>query len=70
MDDLGPLFALGLRLFGHRSLHVRRQIDVFDLDHRDLDAPRVGGIVDDRLQTNVELLSLGEQTVELHFTQD
>ena len=32
MDDLRAPLALGLRLLGDGALHVRRQVDVLDLD--------------------------------------
>ena len=40
---------------------VCRDLDVLDLDRRDLDPPRLGLLVDDLLQVLVELLALGEQ---------
>ena len=40
-DHLGTALALRLGLPRHRTLHVGRDLDVLDLDHRDLDAPRL-----------------------------
>ena len=53
-DDLGAPLALGLGLAGHRPLHLSGQLDVLDLDGRDLDAPGLGLLVDDLLQLVVE----------------
>ena len=39
-DDLRAPLALGLGLARHRALHAGRDLDVLDLDDRDLDAPR------------------------------
>src|SRR5205085_9796352 len=50
VDDLGALLALGLGLARHRALHRLGQLDVLDLDGRDLDPPRLGLRVDDLLQ--------------------
>ena len=65
VDDLRALLALGLRLLRHRALHLERQVDVLHLDHRDLDAPRIGVLVEDLLQLLVQLVALGQQLVEL-----
>ena len=40
VDDLRPPLALGLGLARHRPLHAARDLDVLDLDDRDLDSPR------------------------------
>ena len=45
------------------------QLDVLDLDRRDLDAPGLGLLVDDLLQLDVEPLALGEQRVELGLAE-
>ena len=50
--------ALGLRLTRHRALHPAGDLDVLDLDDRDLDPPRGRGLVDDRLENLVDLLAL------------
>ena len=63
-DDLRAPLALGLCLTRHRALHRRGQLDVLDLDDRDLDAPGRGVRVDDVLQDPVDLVALGEQLVE------
>ena len=69
MDDLGALLALGLGLPRHGALHLLRQVDVLDLDHRHLDAPGIGVRVDDLLQRGVELLALRQQLVELRLAE-
>src|SRR6185312_7477044 len=69
VDDLRASLALGLRLARHRALHALRDPDVLDLDRRDLDAPRVGLLVDDLLQRLVEALALGEQHVEVGLAE-
>ena len=63
-DHFGAPFALRFGLAGHRALHVRGDLDVFDLDDRDLDPPRRGLAVDDSLQDRVDLVPLGEELVE------
>ena len=68
-DDLGAPLALGLGLTGHGPLHALRQLDVLDLDDRDLDAPRLRLLVDDALQDLVDLVALGEQLVERVLTE-
>ena len=63
-DDLRAPLALGLGLARHGPLHALRELDVLDLDDGDLDAPRLGLLVDDALQDLVDLVALGEQLVE------
>jgi hypothetical protein len=58
VDDLGAPLALGLGLAGDRVLHPFRDLDVLDLDHRDLDPPRLGLGIDYLLQRFVEMLAL------------
>ena len=65
VDDLRAPLALGLGLAGHRPLHRLGDLDVLDLDDRDLDAPRLGLLVDDLLQLLVEPLALGQELVEV-----
>ena len=69
VDDLGALLALGLGLAGHRPLHVLRQIDVLHLDRRDLDAPRIGLVIEDVLQLLVQPIARGQQVVELGLSE-
>src|SRR3954471_13923806 len=64
VDDLRAPLALGFGLAGHRALHLRGDLDVLDLDDRDLDPPGAGLLVDDRLQDRVDLLAFGEQLVQ------
>ncbi len=65
VDHLRAPLALGLGLARHRALHALRDLDVLDLDDRDLDAPRRRRLVDDPLQDRVDLLALRQQLVEL-----
>ena len=69
VDDLRPPLALGLGAERHRVLHRGRDLDVLDLDGRDLDPPRVGVLVDDVLERLVELLPLAQQHVEIGLAQ-
>ena len=69
VDDLRAPLALGLGLARHRVLHRRRDADVLDLDGGDLDAPRLGLLVDDLLQLLVELLALGQQRVQVGLAE-
>ena len=69
VDDLGPLLALGLGLPRHRPLHRLRQLDILDLDHADLDAPRLGLLVDDHLQLLVDLLALAQQLIQVRLAE-
>ena len=50
VDDLGALLAFRLRLPRHRALHVLWQVHVLHFDRRDLDAPRIGLVIEDPLQ--------------------
>src|SRR3989338_1677964 len=50
VDDFGAPLALGLGLPGDRADHLLGQVDVFDLDRRDLHAPRLRLLIDDALQ--------------------
>ncbi len=65
VDDLGAPFAFGFGLAGDGALHGLGKLDVFDLHRGDLDAPRLGLVVDDLSQTLVELIALGQQGVEI-----
>ena len=69
-DHLCAPLALGLRLPRHRPLHAGRDLDVLDLDDRDLDAPGRGGLVDDLLQDRVDLVALREELVEDVLAED
>ncbi len=63
-DHLRAPFALGLGLARHCPLHARRDLDVLDLDDRDLDAPGGRGLVDDGLEDRVDLVALREELVQ------
>src|SRR5271154_2887905 len=59
-DRLGAPLAFRLSLRRDRALHVLRQIDIFQLDQRHLDAPRLGLRIDNFLDARVELVALAE----------
>ena len=69
MDHFGSLLPLRLRLFGHGSLHRRRQLHILDLDRRHFHTPLFRLLVDDGLQIAVDLLALGQQFVQFRLTQ-
>src|SRR5256886_7421044 len=69
VDDLGPPLALGLRLLGHRALHVLGEVDLLDLHRRHLDAPGLGVLVDDPLELLVDLVARREEVVELDLAE-
>ena len=69
VDDLGATRALGLGLLGDCADHAFVEIDVLDLDIRDLDAPGVGGLVEDALDVDVELVALRQHLVQLVLAQ-
>ena len=50
-------------------LHALRDLDVLDLDGRDLDAPWLGLVVDYLLKLLVEALAFGEQRVEIRLAE-
>src|SRR5207248_7417368 len=70
IDDLGTALAFRLGLLGNGALHLLRQVDLLDLDLGDLDAPRIGVGVEDRLDLLVDAIALGEQLVELCLAAD
>ena len=63
-DDLRALLALGLGLAGHRALHALGQLDVLELDDRDLDAPVLGLHVEDLADVLVDLVGLRQRLVK------
>jgi len=63
-DDLRALLALSLGLTGHRALHRVGQLDVLQLDGRDLYSPLLGLDVEDLADVAVDLVRLGESLVE------
>ena len=65
MDDLGPFLTLCLGLAGHGSLHCIRQLDIFDLDDADLDAPGLGLLINNLLELLVDLITVDEQLVQV-----
>ena len=69
-DHLRTPLALRLRLARHGALHPGRDLDVLDLDDRDLDPPGRRGVVDDLLEDRVDLVALGEKLVQLMLPED
>ena len=63
-DDLGALLALGLGLAGHRSLHALGQLDIAQLDDRDLDPPRLGLHIEDLADVLVDLVGLRQRLIQ------
>src|SRR5918994_7354996 len=68
-DDLRPTLPRGLGLARHRALHPLRDLHVLDLDHAPRRPPRVGLLVDYRLQLLVYGLAVAEQIVEVLLTK-
>jgi len=68
-NDLGPLLALCLGLAGNGPLHGLGQLHVLHLHRADLDAPRLGLLVDDLLEVLVDALPLRKQVVEAVLTE-
>ena len=56
VDDLRSASAFGLRLPGDRADHALVEIDLLDLDIRDLDAPGLGLLVEHLLNVGIELV--------------
>ena len=69
MDDLRAAGALGFGLLRHGADHALVEIDVLDLHVGDLDAPGLGGLIENDLDVGVELVALGEQVVHLVLAQ-
>src|SRR2546423_1735745 len=69
VDYPRPAPRLGLGLTGDRMLHRLGDLDVLDLDRRDLDPPRLGVGVDHVLQLLVQSLALGQQRVQVRAAE-
>jgi hypothetical protein len=65
-----PAVALGLHLLLHGRLDVLRRQDVFELHAVDLDAPGVGGLVEDGAHLGVDDVAGGQRLVELEVADD
>src|SRR4029077_8348491 len=68
VNNFRPAFTLGLRLLGDGALHILRNIDLFDLNLRYLDTPRLGILVKDLLQLGINLFALRQDGVQLELT--
>lgn len=64
-DDLGPALALLLGLPGPLRASSLRQVNVLQLDQRNLDSPWVGLTINDLLQFVIDLFTLGENFISL-----
>src|SRR5262249_7332832 len=60
----------GFRLARNGANHLLRQVHLFYLNHRYLNAPRRGVLVEYRLQAYVQLLALAQQFVQLGLPKD
>ncbi len=70
MDDLGPLFPLGLGLAGHGALHQLWQQDILDLDQRDHHTPRLFRVlVNDVPQPLIDPVAMGQELIEVRLAQ-
>src|ERR1700758_557427 len=67
MNNFRAALALRLRLLGDGPLHILRDIDLFDLNLRYLDTPRLRILVKDLLQLGVNLFALGEDGVQFEL---
>ena len=65
VNDLRALFAFGLGLLGHGSHHAFGQVHLLDLDVRDFYAPRIGVLIEDRLQAQVNFFAMCQQFVHI-----
>ncbi len=63
-------FTLRAHLLGHDLFDGGRRLDVLELDTGDLEAPRVGGFIQDRFHALVDLVAGRQGLVQLHFTDD
>ena len=70
VDDLGPPLPLGLGLLGDGPDHVLGQVHLLHLHELDLDAPGVGVLFDDLLESGVQLVALREEVVERDLAED
>src|SRR5690606_33741614 len=65
-EDLGALVPVGAHLLLHRLLDRLRGLDGLELDPADLDAPLLGGVVEDRPELAVDLVPGGEGLLQVH----
>ena len=70
MNDLRAAFTFAFRLPCHGPLHRVGQVQVFDLNGRDLHAPGVRLLIDHFLQAAVDLIAFREQFIEFRLPQD
>ena len=70
LQDLFAAFALGTHLLFHGFLDILRRHDVLKLHTVDLDAPRVGGFIEDGAHFGVDNVARGKRLVEFKVTDD
>jgi len=70
VDDLGAAFTLGFGLLGHGAEHGLGHVHLLDFDGDDFDSEGGGVSVDDGLDALIELLSVGEESVEIDLAED
>ena len=63
-------FTFGLHLLFHRVLDLLRRENVLELHAVDLDAPRVGGFVEDLAHLGVDDVAAGQALVELEIADE
>ena len=67
-QDQLAAFALGLHLLFHRILNFTGRDDVFQLHAVDLDAPRIGSLIQNGAHTRVDRIARGKRTVKIQLT--
>ena len=70
MDDLRSSFALGFGLLGHGTEHGLGHVNLLDFDGDDFNAEGSGVAVDDGLDSDVEGFAVGQEAVEVDFSED
>ena len=69
VNDLGPLFALRLRLLGHGAQHRFRHVDLLHFHVRHFYAPRRSVLVQNALQAQIDFLPMRQKFVEFLLAQ-
>src|SRR6266478_939876 len=70
VNDFGAAFAFGFRLAGDGALHLFGNIHLLDFHFGDLDAPGFGVLIENDLQFAVDLVTLGENFVQVKLSDD
>ena len=69
VDDFRTPVPFGLGLLRDGPLHLLREVDVLDLNGRDLDPPGLRLCIDNALKLGIDLVALGEQVIEQALTE-